>query len=304
VKIEQVLVHYLIKTKHLALQGIGTFDLDATIPENTDPEKPVMVPVDAIRFNYNPKTTEDEGLVDFIVIHTKKIKPLASSDLDSYLSLGRQFLNIGKPFVLPGMGTLEKQNSGELMFIPGQEVAPRLEPNKIKNEEERETPEEENLFNDYQKARKNQSGQKALVAIVFLVIIGLIGWAVWTYLLKPNDESKEVVTHTETVVPVADSSRIRDSLAIYAPLNESNKANLKNPADSFTFKVVVNEYTNMDVALRRMTTLKKYNRNVIMYTNDSVSYKLAEPFMLPLSDTTKVLDSLVRFYGKRKLRIE
>ena len=98
-KIDQVLVHYLLKTKHLSLQGIGTFDLDATLPDSADPDKPIIIPADAIKFNYNPKTVEDDELVNFIVLHTKKIKPLASSDLDSFLSLGRQFLNIGKPLI-------------------------------------------------------------------------------------------------------------------------------------------------------------------------------------------------------------
>ena len=107
-KIEQVLVHYLLKTKQLTLQGIGTFHLDAAIPDTADSEKPVVIPENAITFTYDPRATEDDGLVDFIVEHTKKIKPLAASDLDSFLSLGRQFLNIGKPFNLPHIGTLGK----------------------------------------------------------------------------------------------------------------------------------------------------------------------------------------------------
>jgi hypothetical protein len=36
-----------------------------------------------------------------------------------------------------------------------------------------------------------------------------------------------------------------------------------------------------------------------MYTdNDSATFKIAEPFNLPLSDTTKMLDSLKTFYAK------
>jgi hypothetical protein len=41
-----------------------------------------------------------------------------------------------------------------------------------------------------------------------------------------------------------------------------------------------------------------------MYTTDSLTYKIAEPFMRPLTDTTKVLDSLSRYYSKGKIRIE
>ena len=301
-KIEQVLVHYLLKTKHLALQGIGTFQLDASMPDSADPDKPVIIPADAIKFNYNPKTTEDDELVDFIVLHTKKIKPLASSDLDSFLSLGRQFLNIGKPFSLYGMGTLEKLNSGDLIFIGGQLIAPRMEPQRVKIEDEGAEQHEENMFNDYQKERKGGNGQKAFLIIISLSILGLIVWAVLHYLLN-KENNVESVTTTEKVVPISDSARKRDSMAIYSPIVDSSKIK-KSATDSFTFKVVVKEYTNQQLALARLAQLKSYHRNVILYTNDSATYKIAEPFMLPLSDTTRILDSLNRYYSKGKTHIE
>lgn len=302
-KIEQVLVHYLLKNKHLTLQGIGTLRLDAALPDSADPDKPIIIPADAITFHYDPKVTEDDELVDFIVQHTKKIKPLASSDLDSFLSLGRQFLNIGKPFTLQNIGTLEKLNSGELVFIGGQLIAPRMEPQRVKIEDEGAEPHEENLFNDYQKERKSSNGKKTFFVIISLLVVALIAWAAWHYGFNKNNE-ENVSTTTEPIVPVSDSNRIKDSMLIYAPLTDSSKPVSKNATDSFTFKVVVNEYQNLNAALARLANLKNYRRKVIMYTTDSVTYKIAEPFMRPLSDTSKVLDSLNRYYSKGKARIE
>ena len=302
-KIDQVLVHYLLKTKHLSLQGIGTFDLDATLPDSADPDKPIIIPADAIKFNYNPKAVEDDELVDFIVLHTKKIKPLASSDLDSFLSLGRQFLNIGKPFNLPGIGTLEKLNSGVLSFIGGQHVAPRMEPQRVKIEDDGAEEHDENMFNDYQKERKGNSGQKAFVIIIALAILGLIIWAAAHFLFN-NETVPANLTTTETIPVITDSSRIKDSLAIYSNSVDSAKSLVKNATDSFTFKVIVSEFNNRKIALTRYNNLRSYNRNVIMYTSDSLTYKIAEPFIRPLSDTTKVLDSLGRYYSKGKLRVE
>jgi hypothetical protein len=297
-KIEQVLVHYLLKNKFLTLQGIGTLRLDAAVPDSADPEKPIIIPADAITFHYDPKVTEDDQLVDFIVIHTKKIKPLASSDLDSFLSLGRQFLNIGKPFNLQNIGTLEKLNSGELVFIGGQLVAPRMEPQKAKIEDEGAEEHEENMFNDYQKERKSGSGKQTIFVILALLILGLIAWGIWQYNSNKPDEN---ISTTDAVVPVTDSARIKDSMSIYAP---ADSIKINNPSDSNSFKVVVNEYTTLQAASKRLETLKKYNRNVVMFTNDSVTYKIAEPFTRPLSDTTKIMDSLNRYYGKNKTHIE
>ena len=291
-KIEQVLVHYLIKTKQLTLQGIGTFHLDASIPDSADSEKPIVIPENAITFTYDPRVSEDEGLVDFIVEHTKKIKPLAASDLDSFLSLGRQFLNIGKPFNLPHIGTLEKLNSGALAFVPGQLTAPRMEPNRARHEEEEsQEPVEESLFKDYQKERKANNGGKMLLMFLVLVILGFAVWAVWKYAFTQKEEPQNL-TSTEGIVPVNDSSFKTDSTAI------ANAQPVVSPSDTVSFNVVVSEYRTESAAENRLEKLKSYHRNVILYTDDSAIYKIAEPFNLPLSDTTEVLDSLRRYYAR------
>lgn len=302
VKIEQVLVHYLLKTKQLTLQGIGTFHLDASVPTSADPDKPIIIPENAITFQYDSRAKEDEGLVDFIVEHTKKIKPLAASDLDSYLSLGRQFLNIGNPLILPGIGTLDKLNSGILAFKPGSLMPEKMEPNKIKNEEDRTiSAEEENLFNDYQKERKSKNGGKSVLIVLMVIILCFIAWAVWHYALSPKNESNNV-TSTDQIIPEKDSSLKADSQIIAR--SQADSLNQKNKGDSVHFNIVVNEYYTLAAAEKRLEKLKNYHRNVIMYTDDSVIYKIAEPFMLPLSDTTKILDSFKRYYAKRRVEIK
>ena len=297
-KIEQVLVHYLIKTKQLTLQGIGTFHLDASIPDSADSEKPIIIPENAITFNYNPRVTEDEGLVDFIVEHTKKIKPLAASDLDSFLSLGRQFLNIGNPFNLPHIGTLQKSNSGVLTFVPGQLVAPRMEPNRVRQEEEEGgEPAEESLFNEYQKERKTNNAGRMILMLLVLVILGFAVWAVWRYAFTKKEETQNL-TSTEGIVPVKDSSFKSDSTTI------ANATPVVPVSDTVSFNIVVSEYHTANAAENRLQKLKNYHRNVIMYTDDSSTYKVAEPFYLPLADTTKILDSLKRYYAKAFVEVK
>jgi hypothetical protein len=298
VKIEQVLVHYLLKNKILNLQGIGTFHLDAVVPDVSDPDKPITIPENAVSFHYDPKTKEDDGLVDFIVEYTHKIKPLAASDLESFLSLGLQFLNIGKPFTLHKLGTLDKLNSGELIFKAGELIAEKIEPQKIKNEETEQPNEEENLFNDYQQKRKSNTGAKVFYMLVILKVLALIGWAIWGFDFdkKNVDES---TTSTEAIIPVTDSASHTDSARNTTDSTTDGLAAAvqQNPVDSSTFKIVVNEYRTLSAATKRLSDLKSYGRNVIMYTNDSVIYKIAEPFTLPLSDTTKMLDSLKGYYS-------
>lgn len=298
-KIEQLLVHYLLKTKELTLQSIGTFRLDASIPDSSDSDKPVVIPENAVSFHYDPRTKEDENLINYIVEHTNKIKPLAASDLDSFLSLGRQFLNIGKPFTLYNLGTLEKTNSGELVFKAGQLIAEKIEPHKLKTEESDITSEEENLFNDYQQPPRSNSLPKIILSLLVLLILAAIVWAVWHFAFSKKNET-ETINTTESIVPLSDSSNLlKDSSLASRPQKDSSLG--KAVSDTFTFKVVVNQYYTLDAAQARLAKLKTFNRNVIMYTTDSSKYKIAEPFKLPLSDTTRVLDSLKRYYTKVRL---
>lgn len=298
-KIEQLLIHYLLKNKELSLQNIGVFKLEASLPDTADPDKPIIIPEDGISFHYDPRADEDKELVDFIVEFTGKIRPLAASDLESYLMLGRQFLNIGNPFIIPNVGTLQKTNSGKLIFKAGQHSLDRVNSQREKIEDEGAEEHDKDMFNEYQRPLKSNNGRFLLIGIS-IIIIGFIAWAVWRYAINKDHQTEELTT-TEMIVPVMDSTHIKDSLAALNP-QISNVP--KSETDSFTFKIVVNEYNNSKAAEDRVARLKTYGRRAISYTKDSLTFKVAEAFIRPLSDTTKVLDSLNRYYGKTKTKLE
>ena len=68
---------------------------------------------------------------------------------------------------------------------------------------------------------------------------------------------------------------------------------------SYTFRVVF-RVMSQGGALKKKIELNK--PNVIMYTSDSVHYKLAETFNLPLSDTTCIKDSSMELLRVPHLR--
>ena len=288
-KIEQVIVQQLYSYKKITLQGIGTFSLDSSVSLPVGSEKGMVIPENAISFDYNPKTGEDEALIDAIVQHTKKIKPLASADLDSFLMLGKQFLNIGKPFTLEGLGTLDKAQTGELIFIPGQFITPRIEaPKALK---ENETEEKSGLFPDYDSEVKSNS-TRTIFIIVVILILGLGAWAAYYFFYQKTDQ--DVVNETQPVQINTDSVAVKkDTVATPAVTN-----------DGYTFKIVFKESIDTQEALKALNKYKKYGHTVIMYTNDSVLYKVAEPFTLPLSDTSHIKDSLNKYYYLGKAHVE
>ncbi|RYD71020.1 MAG: hypothetical protein EOP53_24385, partial [Sphingobacteriales bacterium] len=103
-KVEQLLVQYLYKNKTVSIQDIGRFNISPEFIIPAEGDKDSSLPEGAIQFEYDKNALPDEGLIDYIVEQSRKIRPLASSDLESYTILTRQFLNIGKPLPIEGLG--------------------------------------------------------------------------------------------------------------------------------------------------------------------------------------------------------
>ncbi|HLF45213.1 MAG TPA: hypothetical protein VI548_02235, partial [Chitinophagaceae bacterium] len=148
-KLSPLLAQFLFLNKELNLNGIGRFRMES-IPDQTDnAEKSTKnEPAASIHFQHDSSVKEDEKLVEYISEQTGKMKSLASSDLDSYLELARQFLNIGKPFLIEGVGTLTKNKSEKLDFIPGNFFNERMKENSPAEADQAATSEES--FTDYE----------------------------------------------------------------------------------------------------------------------------------------------------------
>lgn len=302
-KLDQVFVHQLYNNKKITLQGIGIFTLNNSFSVPVDSEKGMVLPEDAISFLYDPKATEDEALIDAIVQYTKKIKPLASADLDSYLMLGRQFLNIGKPFIIEGLGTLDKAQTGELVFIPGQFITPRIEAPKALKENENE--EKSGLFPDYDR-EVNTNGNRTLWIIFAVILLSAGAWAAYHFIFKKNN-TEEANETTQTVktdtIQKKDTTQKPPAIIISTDTTSALKQQTNN--DGYTFKIVFKQTHNEQKAINTLHKYKKYGHKVIMYTtDDSITFKVAESFTLPLSDTTHIKDSLNKYYYLGKAHVE
>jgi hypothetical protein len=290
-KIEQLLVKHLYEFKEVTLQGIGTFTIKPDIVFPSENEKDFMIPPGGISFTYNPKATEDEALITSIVRQTRKIRPLASADLDSYVVLGRQFINIGKPFIIEGIGTLHKNQSGQYELELGSFISQKIEaaPGALKEKNEEAI--------SFASENPRKGNKKALLIIASIGLLALAGWGGW-YLLKNKKNITTTENRREPQLPVTDTlakakSIIADSI--------NSPANAVTPS---SFKIVFRITPNRAAAEKIMNTLISRGHKVIMYTADSIIYKLAEPYNLPLADTTHVRDSLNRFYYVGKAHVE
>ena len=109
----------------MEIEGLGTFSLDDNFLLPPDAEKTTFFPLEGIHFVYNSKAETSPELFDYIVEHTGKIRSLVKADFSSYVSEIKQFVNIGKPWAIEGIGTLQKNREGKFELVPGEALAER-----------------------------------------------------------------------------------------------------------------------------------------------------------------------------------
>ncbi len=294
-KIDQLLVQHFYNSKKLTLQGIGTFLLNYNVDADLATDKAIEIPDGAIEFNYDTKTGEDDDLIKFIVEKTRKIRPLAAADLDSFLVLGKQFLNIGKPFRLEGIGTLLKGQNGNYEFRPGVFVAPRLDatPTAIK-----EKLYDEVSFNA--EAKPTGVSRKGLLLAGVLALFLAAAGGAWWYFYKNHDDNQVAVTNSDTKKVDATKNNA-DTNAIKKI--DTIKANIPM-VDGYTFKVVYRE-ASLAEAEKSKAKLKSYGHdNIITMPKDSATVYMAAGFKRPLTDTAAVLDSVRKYFATPKAYIK
>ena len=294
-KIEQLLALHFYNAREITLQGMGTFTLSPHFVMPKESDKDVEIPANTISFQYSLRATEDDALIDFIVQQTRKMKSLAAADLDSYLMLGKQFLNIGKPFLIEGLGTLVKNQQGEYEFTQGNSFLAKSENAPAALKEKREEPD----ISFASESKPKPINKKGLLITATILIVGMLALAAWYFLVKNNNPQPEseaattLITDTALTVSVKPDSASVIKTEAPAPLN-----------DGYNFKIVFMVTADSAAAVTRMNMMTARGHKIIMYKKDSPNYKLAEPFTLPLADTARIKDSLNSYYYAGKAFVE
>lgn len=296
-KLEQLIVQYLYQNKSVSLQEIGSFQLspDIVIPQETD--KDFQLPADAISFNYDLKTIADEGLISFIVQQTRKIKSLAASDLESYSNLNKQFLNIGKPLIIPGIGTLQKNQAGKYEFSQGNQfnVKTEVQPTEIK-----EKAEENISFSTPIKKESGKKNSKSWLLVFVLLFFILAAAAMVYYFNLPKRETVQLpVKPVKKDMPPALVINKSETIPVDSSPAKSPVVSTLN--DGSNFKVIIKTYSNLANAQNSFNRLKSYGHNVLLTTKDSLTYQIKIPFTNSLADTSRIKDSLNKFFAAKTI---
>lgn len=312
-KLSILLAQYFYQHKHLNLPSIGSFHLDAavTVPDQSD--KNFREFLKYVQFTQQPVAKADDALIDYIRAHTGKIRPLAESDLESYLADGKLLLNIGKPFHIEGIGTLHKNKLGIYEFIPGEPSMERMETvSEHGREKESEKPvvKKKSAFDEsYSRIEAHHNRRKSLL-IGTLVVIGLAVIIWGGYSLYNSHDGKELSTpaQVDTLAGGTDTSSLTgggkegttpaDSIPVTPAIPGV-------PAGSYKF--IAETTTRKARALKRHAFLQTLNKDFKLETKDSLTFNITVIIPGTPADTTRLKDSLnAWYYGTKpiKVRIE
>lgn len=221
-KISVLVAQYFYQHRVLNLPGIGSFYLSDVVDVQTIADKNSRDLIEHIHFAQKAITRPDEQLIEFIRKHTGKIRPLAESDLETFVADGKLMLNIGKPFHIEGIGTLHKNKDAVYEFTPGQPVVQRLEapiPLTSIDQQDPERPlKRKSVYDEDPHERRNSSIRRMAIGIGLIVGIGIILWGGYSLF---SSKVKEPNTNTASTTNEQDTQRTSTYLH---NLNDPQKA--------------------------------------------------------------------------------
>jgi hypothetical protein len=213
-KIAPQIAPYLQQYNSLNLVSFGTFTYDSNAQSLTDGDDKNSK-IGGVTFHYDPSVKTDDNFVSFVNKETGKMIPLAIADIDTFVNTGKQLLNISKPFLIEGLGSIVRSSTGTYTFTPG-----NFEPPKINTE----TVKERHITNEKAKnnelkydstygnslPKKKDFLKKILGGIVFAALLGSVGFVLYKYVFSKMMETNKGQNNT-TVIKKADTSAIKNS---------------------------------------------------------------------------------------------
>jgi hypothetical protein len=282
----------------MSLPGLGIFTLDKSVVVPEENDRALLSMPNEVQFQNANIAAAEKELITFICENTGKIKPLAISDLDSYLNLGTEMLNIGKPFYLEGIGTITKNKSGKFDFSPG-EYSLIKENSSSSDKEKKKIYARDKRQLSAGSTVQNRNGLKVVAFISALIIVGFGGWMIFK---KNNTAGSENIVDTSSIVQklttAATDSIRHDSLHIDSSkiLPADSPHPVTSAKEGIIYKFVILATNDKLRALKRYNQLIGFDLKAHYYHTDS-TYKVFFQFPALAKDTIHIKDSLRKEYA-------
>ena len=301
-KLAPLLAEFLYTNRKLQLAGIGIFLFDGTIDPLDETSKTTKnnSPV-GISFESNSSLPEDSELISFISRQTGKMKALASSDLQSYMDSVTEFLNIGNPFQIEGIGTLVKIKHGQYFFTPGNMFTEKSQSRGMK--ELAVTSSTEDTFTGYDNSRNEIFNSSFIISKLIVVVLFVAGIAIAVgggYTIYKRNESRILLSQQIQPESPADTSSPQLTSTVTEQVAVPALPNLPKGSYKFIYETT----TSKERALKRYQVVNKLDSSIQLETKDSVTFKIFIILPATPGDSSLVKESLQAwYYGTKGMKI-
>ncbi|HTM66075.1 MAG TPA: hypothetical protein VL093_07135 [Flavipsychrobacter sp.] len=251
----------------------------------------------------------DDNLANFIATNEQISISKASNSLREFSLQARADLQAGKPVIIPSIGSFVEEN-GKIIFITDPHfhyTPPSIASVRIARRQDEtvyttnaDIPAVKPRYIDPEvedEGRRSISWAKMAAWIVGLIIITVLVVLGIRYMNSHNNTDVTPLIQT----PVQDTA----TPAAVAPVDttaavvDSSAAVSVGSNGLLTFDVVINTYTDLNKAQRRLDKLKSYGNNVELITEEdsSVFYVTMPIEKIAPADTARLLDSLKRVFN-------
>ncbi|RYD52066.1 MAG: hypothetical protein EOP52_07765 [Sphingobacteriales bacterium] len=244
----------------------------------------------------------DDSLANFIATAEQTSISKASNEIRNFVEGARAELAAGQQVPIPGIGHFVSQN-GKTAFVadPNLAYAPPAIPILKMSKRLDDPPSFRRDADD--DVSVSSGGNKQRLLLIILAVAAVIGLVVLAirYMNKPVEEvSVEAAPQATPVTPavvVPDTSSmapVTDSTTVAPPVTAA-------PVVSGSAQIVLRSYPNQAAAEKRKRQLQTtpLGETVAVIAQDSTHYLVTIPYNAPLSDSTRILDSMSRVYGSR-----
>ncbi|MEP6845341.1 MAG: hypothetical protein ABI861_05035 [Panacibacter sp.] len=285
---------YLYEHRSVSFEKIGTITLDNRPASPEQPPSPA-----SIHFQFNKRAVTTPDLVAFIAAKTGKNKVLINSDLESFVELMRQFINIGNPHQIEGVGIIKLGKSGDYEFAA-------LDNTNKKDDAKASRKQKESYDSPLiTKKSSNKSILMFFALMIVLGVLGVIGWGSYKLFVENKNNTPAINTDTiaHTTLPVESlpDTTITKTDSLLKPDSTINIAR----GDSADYKYIYETTTSAARAYERVNTLKAWGHPSMVDSvkrDSSTIYTLYFKYRLSNADTARMRDSIQKLLS-RKIRI-
>ncbi len=271
---------FLLREKKLSLEKIGRLQLSEAANSTENAAK-----FAELHFEYDTKAETSPELITFISEKTGKAKVLVAGDLSSYLEQARQFINIGNPYELEGVGVFRKNNSGGYEFSAPQHLTAK----------DNNRAEKKHAGKDNRKTKKKNSNKNAvmIMALIIIVIItAVLGWGGYNMFFR--NKSSSANNNQTTAPPLQTDSSAANPQAGTQPVITGT--------DSLFYKFIFEVTPSAERAYSRIAQLKTFGDKAefdsIPAGDTGMIYHLYVKQKILPADMGKIRDSLQKYFQR------